>query len=134
MLNKKKKIDSIRSRSVEYAQFGMFQLISRVMYVCFACILIGSFWFLYTRMYKTIGQVESITAISPLANVQVLNMNTYDKVKAELQEKSSKSAPVLVRDPFNANTVRIPTEETSSSVESTTTLDADTDTSFTQNL
>ena len=101
MPNKKKQLESIRTHSVEYAQFRAFRMISLILYLCFGMLLILCFWFLYTRMYQTIGQVESIAALSPAATVQVLEIEKYETVSEFISNRGQYTPPQLVRDPFN---------------------------------
>lgn len=95
------KQQAIKNRSVEYSQFKTLRLISFLLYGVFGMVLIVSMWFLYTRMYQTIGQVESISALSPAIGVQVLELDDFDNVRNILEARNTQRVPRLVRDPFN---------------------------------
>lgn len=98
MQNKKK---TIQNRSVEYAQFKTLRLVSFLLYGVFGSVLIASMWFLYTNMYQTIGQVESISALSPNIGVQILNIDDFERVSAIVEARTAETVPQLLRDPFN---------------------------------
>lgn len=98
MSNKKQK--TIQRRSVEYSKFRLFRLLGFIQYALYAVILIGVFWFLYTKMYQTIGQVESLTTLSPMASSDSLDTKTFEEVERLLSIREERPTVTLVRDPF----------------------------------
>lgn len=114
-----------RPHSPEYKQFKVLRMASLALYAGVGMLAIASSWFLYTRMYQTIGQVENLTALSPVAGVQILRVDDYYKVFAQEQARIAHIRPQLQRDPFNApgiaisEVVPISTTSTSTTVTST---------------
>ena len=97
----KKTITASKKVSIEYAQFQSLRRISFGLYIILAGILVGAFIFLYQHMYQTIGQVEALNIISPVASVEILDIDGYDTVTSLQKEKKDVSLPSIVRDPFN---------------------------------
>lgn len=104
-----KRLKTISQGSVEYAQFRTFRFLSMGMYFFFGCMIIGSLWFLYTRMYQTIGQVESLVALSPVASVKPLNRTGYENIELFFQQKNNQKLTTLTRDPFSPVVIVLPT-------------------------
>jgi hypothetical protein len=100
MLNKKQK-SSLQLRNIEYAQFTFFSVLSKILLIFSVVIVCGSFWFLYTRTYMTIGKMLSMTSITPFAKVQMLDIESYEIIQVFVTQKKVQTVPILVRDPFN---------------------------------
>lgn len=125
MPNKHKQI---QYQGVEYAQFKTLRLVSILLYAVFGGVFILSMWFLYTRMYQTIGQVETLSTIGPRAGLRVLDVDAYERVNARISTRDAQVLPVLTRDPMNAGVLFTPETTTNTIFTPTTTVPTSTDT------
>jgi hypothetical protein len=96
-----KPLQHIRTRSVEYAQYRMLRVLSGFSFLLFAGIILVSLYFLYTRTYRTIGQVEAITSLGPITQTIVLDIEGFGFIEGVREDHSALLFPVVLRDPFN---------------------------------
>ena len=107
----KKKINKHTAllQAAEYRHFMSLRLANMFIVTFFIILVFGGGFFIYQRIYTTIGQVQAITILRSQLGAEVINFKNLEEIEEAWQKKKT-SVVSINRDPFNF--VIVPTEKT----------------------
>jgi hypothetical protein len=86
---------------------------------------IVAIWFLYTRTYQAIGQVEALASFGVVAVEERIDLDRYNKVQLQFEQRAIQIRPHMTRNPFviyETETPEISDDVTTTTATQTTSL------------
>lgn len=102
---KEKKQKRPRNPLLDTPEYKHFRLLRYINMTIILSILVGAGYlgyFLYEKIYTTIGQVQNILVIDTQIQGDIIDFGTLDRLEEEWQLKYATSTPSIDRDPFSA--------------------------------
>ena len=86
--------------TAEYKHFRLLRYINASIIILFLGCAAYVGFFLYNRIFTTIGQVQNILVIDSQIQGDIIDFKTFDKLDANWNAKYAESTSTIIRDPF----------------------------------
>lgn len=89
-------------KAAEYKHFMTLRLVNILIVGLFVFFVLGLGFFIYQKVYNTIGQVQAITVLKSELGAEIISFTDLEKTQKAWQEKQADPPTTTVRDPFNS--------------------------------
>ena len=97
----KEKNPNDQIQGLEYKHANSLRVLSLLLLTCLILTIAGTVFFVYSRVIKSINQVETIIILQSQLKIEPIDFEKLDKVEASWNLKHSTSTPFIETDPFN---------------------------------
>jgi len=103
MLMPHSKISRLQKKQSKY--FLRFKYANYFFTLLFLCGSIYVFFIFYTIIFSVFSGAEQVSALRASLSIEVINFNTYEKVKSAWDQRFETDLPSNTYDPFSKNTI-----------------------------
>lgn len=87
-------------QTVEYRHFGQIRSLRIVVLICEIGIAVGVMWFLYTKTYAAIDDIQTVVLLREYSTNQMIPFDTLDKLDEMWDKRHNTALPIITKNPF----------------------------------